>query len=268
MAETEYPAPESPAPDASAPGVGQARVEGLSDTARRYTTVTVGVVALTWDKVAGRYVAESNPARQLPNIAVGVLFDAEDAAFAAASTVGRVAGRRRPRLTVFRGGGGRVVSELTNRMNHLAERGAAETDRGRKAAATAATDLAQKAATNPVVNGAVDAQLERLIRPLVGVVLDDVMAVLAAEPERVRSLIRDQSESITEEVVGRIRSGAVAGDAAVQGLVSRLLSRPRQPAKAAKEPQAATDPQAAATEPATPPVTPPETGPNGAAAPA
>ena len=64
------------------------------------------------------------------------------------------------------------------------------------------------------------------------------------------------------------RAGAVAGDAAVQGLVSRLLSRPRQPAKAAKQPQAATDPEAAATEPATPPVTPPETGPNGAAAPA
>jgi hypothetical protein len=267
MAETEYPAPESPAPDSPASDAGQARVEGLSDTARRYTTVTVGVVALTWDKVAGRYVAESSPARQLPNIAVGVLFDAEDAAFAAASTVGRVAGRRRPRLTVFRGGGGRVVSGFTSRMNHLAERGAAETDRGRKAAATAATDLAQKAATNPVVNGAVDAQLDRLIRPLVGVVLDDVMAVLAAEPERVRSLIRDQSESITEEVVGRIRSGAVAGDAAVQGLVSRLLSRPRPSSKAAKEPQAATE-SPAATEPATPPTTPPDAGPNGAAAPA
>jgi len=292
MADTDSPAPESPAPgpapepapepvaepapESPAADAGQARVDSLSDATRYCTTVTVGVMALTWDRVAGRYVQESSPARQLPNIAVGVLFDAEDAAFAAASTVGRLAAvrPRRPRLTIIRGGS--MVSGLTNRMNHLAERGAAETDRGRKVAATAATDLAQRAATSPVVNGAVDAQLDRLLRPLVAVVLDDVMAVLSAEPERVRALIRDQSESITEEVVARIRGGAVAGDAAVQGLVSRLLSRPRQSSKAAKASPAAEAPEAEATEPATPPTTPPaappaappEAGPNGAAAPA
>jgi hypothetical protein len=165
-------------------------------------------------------------------MAVGALFGAEDAATDIMLGLSRRAGdyRRRTDATVSR-----VIELLVN----LAERGAAETELSRRTATSAADAIVRRVATSPQVNHAVDAQLDRVVRPLVATVLDDVLALLDTEPERVRSLIRDQRESITNELVDRIRSGAAAGDTAVQGTVARLLARTRRPPETQPAPHAA-----------------------------
>jgi hypothetical protein len=71
----------------------------------------------------------------------------------------------------------------------------------------------------------VDVQLTRVVPPLAASVLDQVLATLEAEPERVRALVRGQRESMVDELVDHVRSGAAAGDARVDRIVNRVLRR-------------------------------------------
>jgi hypothetical protein len=72
----------------------------------------------------------------------------------------------------------------------------------------------------------IDVQLSRAVPA----VLDQILATLEAEPERVRVLIRGQRESMVDEVVDQVRTGAASGDAKVDRLVDRVLRRTEQPA--------------------------------------
>jgi hypothetical protein len=77
-----------------------------------------------------------------------------------------------------------------------------------------------------VLERIIDVQLTRVMPA----VLDQVLATLEAEPERVRALVRGQRESMVDEVVDNVRSGAASGDARVDRLVDRVLRRSEQPA--------------------------------------
>jgi hypothetical protein len=153
------------------------------------------------------------------DVAVGAALQAEDVAIDLAAGLRRAAERRE-----------RWIGEL-------AERGAAQRARGRLRAAAAARSAVTVVATSVPVNLVVDAQLERVLRPVVRVVLDDVLLLLEQEPERIQSLIRGQRESMVDEVVGRIRTGAAAGDTAVERLTSRMFHR-----NAVREPLTAPSP--------------------------
>ncbi|MFI5897722.1 hypothetical protein ACIA5D_47320 [Actinoplanes sp. NPDC051513] len=115
------------------------------------------------------------------------------------------------------------------RMDEMAARGAAEREKAQRrasAAFDAALDSAITAiATSPIVNRMVDAQVERILRPLVRDILDDVLALLEKEPDRIQSLVRGQRDTMVDELVGRIRSGAAAGDDAVDRITTRVLRR-------------------------------------------
>jgi hypothetical protein len=128
-------------------------------------------------------------------------------------------------------------------LDRLAQRGVLEEDRGRQRASSAVGALmtAIAIATAPMVERVVDAQVDRLLRPLVATVLDEVPAQLEQDPQRIRSLIRGQRESMVDERVGRIRQSIAAGDAAVDRAAARVL---RRPGPAAAEP---TTPAAAPT---------------------
>lgn len=89
------------------------------------------------------------------------------------------------------------LAELPGR---LAERGAAQRSRGVHLLDEALTALA----TAPLLDRIVDAQVER------------VLQLLENEPERIHTLVRGQRDTIVDEVVGRIRAGAAAGDEAVE----------------------------------------------------
>jgi hypothetical protein len=80
-------------------------------------------------------------------------------------------------------------------------------------------------ATAPIIDRVVDAQLERILRPVVLAVLDDVLLLLEKEPERIQTLIRGQRETMVDELVGRLRSGAQAGDTAVDRMSFRVFRR-------------------------------------------
>ncbi len=111
------------------------------------------------------------------------------------------------------------------RLNEVTERGAAESERARRRAAAALDALVTALATSALVDRMVDAQLERILRPVVRTVLDDVLAQLESDPERVQALVRGQRDTMVDELVGRIRSGAAAGDTAVDRLTARVLHR-------------------------------------------
>ena len=64
-----------------------------------------------------------------------------------------------------------------------------------------------------------------MLRPVVRAVLDDVLQLLEREPERIQALIRGQRESMVDELVGRIRTGAATGDTAVDRLTFRVFHR-------------------------------------------
>jgi hypothetical protein len=72
----------------------------------------------------------------------------------------------------------------------------------------------------------VDVQLRRALPA----VLDQVLATLEAEPDRVRALVRGQRESMVDEVVDHVRTGTASGDARVDRLVDRVMRRTEQPA--------------------------------------
>ena len=119
----------------------------------------------------------------------------------------------------------RAASRRRRWVGELAVRGAAERARGQRRAVAAARSAVTTVATSGPVDLVVDAQLERVLRPVVRVVLDDVLALLEQEPERIQALIRGQREGMVDEVVCRIRTGAAAGDAAVDRLTARMFHR-------------------------------------------
>ncbi|MEV4349800.1 hypothetical protein AB0J83_35525 [Actinoplanes sp. NPDC049596] len=127
-------------------------------------------------------------------------------------------------------------SGVLERFGGMAARGAAERENataevlGRAQRARAAFDAAVMAvATSELADRVVDAQLERVLRPLVRTILDDVLALLAEEPERIQPLVRGQRDTMVDELVGRIRNGAAAGDSAVDRVTTRMLRRGGEP---------------------------------------
>nr|WP_221377241.1 hypothetical protein [Actinoplanes polyasparticus] len=150
----------------------------------------------------------------------------------------------------------------------LAEQGAAERGRAAetmaeqrsRAAATVASRRSRMAsaveaavdavATSPLVDRVVDAQVSRILRPLVRTVLDDVLTLLEQEPERIQPLVRGQRDSMVDELVGRIRTGAAAGDDAVDRMTSRMRwgkARPARIGEAPVAPSPVNDPAVAPT---------------------
>ena len=148
------------------------------------------------------------------------------------------------------------AAELRRWAGALAEQGAAERSRaadavvGRRSRAaatvadrrsrmTSAVEAAVDAvATSPLVDRVVDAQVSRILRPLVRTVLDDVLTLLEQEPERIQPLVRGQRDSMVDELVGRIRSGAAAGDNAVDRMTSRMRWGKARPARIGDAPVA------------------------------
>jgi hypothetical protein len=183
----------------------------------RATSTVVGAAALVLDRLA-----PSGRPSELRDVAVGAAFGVEDAVSRMLARARRAAAVRRQlaivRATAF-------VAETRLRVGRLADRGAVEQDRGRQRATETVNTLVDKVATAPVVDRVVDAQLDRVVRPLVTAILDDVFALLEAEPERVQALMRGQRDSMVDEMVARIRTGAATGDAAVDRLATRILRR-------------------------------------------
>jgi hypothetical protein len=118
------------------------------------------------------------------------------------------------------------------RVTELADRGAVEGARGRQRAGSLVDAVVTAVATSHVVNLAVDAQVDRLLRPLVVAVLDDVFQLLEAEPDRVQAMIKGQRESMVDELVTRIRASAAVGDAVVDRWTTRAFRRRPRPAPA------------------------------------
>jgi hypothetical protein len=148
------------------------------------------------------------------DVAVGAAIEAEHVTAGLVTDLRAAASRRR-----------RWVGEL-------AERGAAERVRTRRAANAATAAAVNALATSALVDQFVDAQLERVLRPVVLAVLDDVLLLLEKEPERIQGLVRGQRDSMVDELVDRIRSGAVTGDTAVERLTFRVFHRGPRPASA------------------------------------
>jgi hypothetical protein len=153
--------------------------------------------------------------------AVGAVFEAEEA------------------LAGLIGGGRRAMARYDRRLADLAERGAVEQARGRRRAEEAIQATATAVATSALLDRIVDAQLERVLRPVLLAVLDDVLLLLEQDPERIQSLIRGQRDSMADELVARIRSGAAAGDTAVDRFTFRVFHRGTQPVAAPPSPDGA-----------------------------
>ncbi|GAA2909903.1 hypothetical protein Acy02nite_89370 [Actinoplanes cyaneus] len=107
----------------------------------------------------------------------------------------------------------RTAAEVWARWTVLAERGAAERERGKRGAQRAVDAAVERLAHSPIVGRVVDAQFER------------VLTLLENEPDRVRGVIRGQRDSIVGEAVGRVRAGAAAGDGVVDRLTLRMSGR-------------------------------------------
>jgi hypothetical protein len=179
---------------------------------------------------AEQVTATREPEHQTPDAgaprwwdaAIGTVFETEEA------MAGLVAAGRR------------AVARHDRRVAGLAKRGAVERARGRRRAEEAiqatATAVATAVATSPLLDRIVDAQLERVLRPVVLAVLDDVLLLLEQDPERIQSLIRGQRDSMADELVARIRTGAAAGDTAVDRFTFRILHGASQPVAAPPSP--------------------------------
>ena len=157
------------------------------------------------------------------HVAIGAAIEAEDAAVALVA-----AARRRATAPAARYAD--LVAAARRRIAGMAERGAAAQAHGQHRTAELVDALAVMVAASPAVDRVVDVQVDRVLRPLIGSVLDEVLALLEADPERIRSLIKGQRESLVDELVGRIRTGAAVSDAAVDRWAARVFHRPAQPA--------------------------------------
>ncbi|MFC3743546.1 hypothetical protein [Paractinoplanes deccanensis] len=168
--------------------------------------------------------------------ALGAVFQAQDTTvriFVEVREAGTGAAGR------VRAAGSDAAGRLGAGFDGLAGRGAVEREqatfglRARAQRARAALDAAVIAvATSELADRVVDAQLERVLRPVVRTVLDDVLALLAEEPERIQPLVRGQRDTMVDELVGRIRNGAAAGDSAVDRVTTRVLRRGGDPVPA------------------------------------
>ena len=121
-----------------------------------------------------------------------------------------------------------------------AERGVTARVSGRRKVGEIVDALAATIATSPLVNRVVDVQVDRILRPVVRTVLDDVLELLEAEPERIQGVMRGQRDTMVDELVDRVRAGAAAGDAVVDRWRDRVLRR--TPPAPAPDPVAATAP--------------------------
>jgi hypothetical protein len=196
-----------------------AAVDGTAAPAgivRRSTSTALGAALVAWERLTPGGVARWR------DVAVGAAFEAEETAAGLLDDLRRAGVWRR-----------RWIAEL-------AERGAAERIRGRERAAGAVEGAATAVAASPLVDRMVvvasplvdrivDAQLERILRPVVLTVLDEVLVLLEKEPDRIQALIRGQRENMVDELVARIRTGAANGDIAVDRLTSRMFHRGRRP---------------------------------------
>ena len=184
------------------------------DGDHRLTSITVGAVTLAWKRLAGtRERLTPRDRLHLRDVAVGAVFDLEDV-MVGLFTLGRL-----------RAGGARTeavrrandtMAMVRARAAELAERGAAERERGHQAVTTAMQTI-------------IDAQIDRTVRPLMVKVLDDILALLEAEPDRIRSIIRGQRDSIVDDLVTHLREDAAAGDRAVDRLAARAMGRASAP---------------------------------------
>ncbi|WIM98397.1 hypothetical protein ACTOB_001997 [Actinoplanes oblitus] len=104
----------------------------------------------------------------------------------------------------------RTAGEAWARWTILAERGAAERERGVRGAQRAVDAAVERLAHSTIVERVVDAQLNR------------VLGMLEHDPDRIRALVRGQRDSIVGEAVGRVRAGAAAGDSAVDRFTMRV----------------------------------------------
>jgi hypothetical protein len=193
----------------------------------RLTSFAVGAVTLAWKRLAGtRERLTPRDRLRLRDVAVGAVFDAEDV-IVGLFTLGRL-----------RAGGARTeaarranetMTMVRARAAELAERGATERERGHQTVTTAMQTFVEAVATSSTVDRAIDAQIDRIVRPLMVQVLDDILALLEAEPEKVRSIIRGQRDSIVDDLVAHLREDAAAGDRAVDRLAARAMGRASAP---------------------------------------
>jgi len=209
-----------PAEPAMEPVVAE-QTTGGPDTTGRPAPANSGSAAAAF--IRGWLASPTGPAR-MRDVAVGTAVEVEEAAALLLAGLRRGAAEPRRHLRQQLSTAGDLIGR---RVAGLAERGAAERVRARQRAGAALDSAVTAIATFPLVDRVVDAQLERVLWPTVGAVLDDVLARLENDPERVRGLIRGQRETMVDEVVGRLRTGAEAGDTAVDRLTSRMLRRDR-----------------------------------------
>jgi hypothetical protein len=156
----------------------------------------------------------SNLVARWRDVAVGVALEGEEI------TAGLIGALRR------------AVAQPDRQIAELAERGALARTRGRQRAIDAVQAAVLTVATSSLVDRVIDAQLERVLRPVVLTVLDDVLLLLEREPDRIQALIRGQRESMVDELVSRIRTGAAVGDIRVDRLTQRMFRREPRPAPA------------------------------------
>lgn len=154
-------------------------------------------------------------AGRLRDVVVGAVFTAEDAAELLAGSVRFSATRP------FTG----ASAAVQRRMAEMAERGARERVKAQQRAAASLDAAIAAVATSAIVDKVVDAQIDRILRPLISGVLDDVLTLLEKEPDRIQALVRGQRDTMVDELVGRIRTGAAAGDTAVDRITDRVLRR-------------------------------------------
>jgi hypothetical protein len=190
-------------------------------TDRRLTSITVGPVTLAWKRLAG-----TRERLRVGDVAVGAVLDLEDV-LVGLFTLGRLRADGARTKAVRRAT--ETVTTVRARAAEMAERGAAERERGHRAVTTAMNTIVEAVATSPTVDRVIDAQIDRTVRPLMVKVLDDILALLEAEPDRVRSIIRGQRDSIVDDLVTHLREDAAAGDRAVDRLAARAMGRPSRP---------------------------------------
>jgi len=177
-----------------------------SSEPHRVTSLAVGTVTLAWNRLRPRRSGRWR------DVAVGTVFDAED-------VVAQLVTAARQRTAG-------AVHRARTRVDALAERGAHEAGLGEQRAAEAVGALLTAIATSPPADRLIDAQLDRTVRPLMVKVLDDVLALLEAEPQRLRSVVRGQRDNLLDELVNRLRSGTAAGDEAVDRLTGQVRRSP------------------------------------------
>jgi hypothetical protein len=187
-------------------GTGASIVTGVARRSTSAAMTTAGVVRDVLIVVGGAGVWR--------DVALGAACEAGDAAGRWIGDLRRADAQRRARTAV------------------LAERGARERALRRRRAAEAVDAAVSAVAGSSIVNRVVDAQIERILRPVVLTVLDEVLTVLEQQPERIQAVLHGQRNTMVDELVSRVRAGAATGDTAVDRWTSRMLRRGPQPAAA------------------------------------